>query len=334
MDLLVRIQFMFALCVILLSGLSTPGNAADLLTPLAGGNRSPLIAIYGLPTRPDAAPTADGQWQITLDNSLASSYLNARNMQNELLLDGESWRSELRLDYGLNDNLSLAAIIPFIAHDGGFLDSFIEDWHRTFGLPQGGRDSAPRNRLLYRYRENGNDRVLLDRDARGLGDLQLLTRWSSAPTGTPGMHLLLKLPTGDPDRLLGSGAADLSLWLTRSCRFTSDVGHFGLSGHLGGSYLGRGDVLPSRQRHVIGFAGVNGGWQPYSWLAAQLCLDWHSAIYRGTGLRELDNPALVLTGGFSLRPASDWVVELALSEDLSVGASPDIAFRLNLSHSF
>jgi hypothetical protein len=308
--------------------------SADLLTPLAGGNRAPLAAIYGLPTHLGDQPPEAGKLRFTLDNSLASSYFTTQNGTSSLLLDGETWRTGLRFDYSVSDELAIAVTIPFISHNGGFLDSFIEDWHHIFGLPQGGRTDAPRNRILYRYQENGVDQLLLDENARGIGDLQLEVSSSQTAIEATRFHLALKLPTGDPDRLLGSGAPDLSLLAARTHRFDTEYGHFGLSSSLGGSWLGQGDVLPSRQRRGVIFARLCGGWQPYSWLATQLCIDGHSGLYRGTGLKVLDDPALILTGGFSLQPDDDWELELTLSEDLSVGASPDVVFQINVRHSF
>lgn len=308
--------------------------AADLLTPLASGNRSPLASIYGLPTRPIGAAEEPGQWRFTLDNSLASNNLDIQTASHALLLDGESWRTEMRFTYSYNKQITVASTIPFIIHSGGFLDSFIIDWHKTFGLPQGGRDTTPRNRILYRYKEDGHNRVMLDKNARGIGDLQLAASWKPPSAEAFRYHLLLKLPTGDPDRLLGSGATDLSLWLERLANFDTSSGRFSLSASFGASWLGHGKVLPSRQRRTVFFARLNSGWQPYTWLGVQLCLDGHSALYRGTGLQELDGPALTLTGGFSLRPSGKWIVELALSEDLAVGASPDVVFQLNLRRPF
>jgi len=322
------------LSILFLIGGTPTLAAADLLTPLASGNRAPLASIYGLPTRPNDVAGEPGQWRFTLDNSLASNHLDVQTANHALLLDGESWRTEMRFTYSYSQHITVASTLPFIVHSGGFLDSFIIDWHKTFGLPQGGRDTAPRNRILYRYSEDGHNQVLLDKSARGIGDLQLEASWKPPSGGTFRYHLLLKLPTGDPDRLLGSGATDLSLWLERLACFDTSSGRFSLSASFGASWLGHGKVLPSRQRRTVLCARLNSGWQPYPWLAAQLCLEGHSALYRGTGLQELDDPALTLTGGFSLRPAGKWIVELALSEDLAVGGSPDVVFQLNLHRSF
>jgi len=54
---------------------------------------------------------------------------------------------------GLGRGLEIGAEIPCVVVGGGFLDDFIVKYHDAFGFPQGGRDDAPRNRLLYLYQK-------------------------------------------------------------------------------------------------------------------------------------------------------------------------------------
>jgi Protein of unknown function (DUF3187) len=75
--------------------------------------------------------------------------------------------------------------IPYVGYDGGSLDSFIEDWHAAFGLPKGGRNNAPRNRLNFFYQRNGVTQLSLTNASAGIGDVRLTAgwQWPNLPCG-------------------------------------------------------------------------------------------------------------------------------------------------------
>ena len=120
---------------------------------------------------------------------------------------------------GIGNRLELGFEIPYIFQNGGFLDGFIEDYHNTFGLPQGGRDQAPKGRLLFNYQRNGANLFQIDKSNSGIGDVRLTAGFQLYREEGEGSHALalrasFKVPTGDSNELHGSRSTDLALWLT------------------------------------------------------------------------------------------------------------------------
>ena len=118
-----------------------------------------------------------GNYSAGLYFDLANSYTGSGTAAESLLLDSESYRFNLILKGGLPGGFEAGTELPWLAYGGGTIDGFIEDWHRFFGLPEGGRYMAPNNRLRYQYARNGVPRLDI-RDAHsGIGDLMFTAGW-------------------------------------------------------------------------------------------------------------------------------------------------------------
>ncbi|NOX24569.1 MAG: DUF3187 family protein, partial [Deltaproteobacteria bacterium] len=208
-----------ALYFFLLTALLLPVTAfSQEIVPFDSGNQSPLVSIYGLPGPGNYLLLPTGSTQAGINTAIASNFAVDQNANENIILDGETTRFTLNVRHAFAHGLELGLKVPYIIQGGGFLDDFIKDYHRTFGMPQGGRDEAPSNRLLYRYRRNGTKRLLLDSSGSGIGDVQItaaLQLYKDRKTSRGlSVNIDLKLPTGDSDALRGSGGTDLSAWLT------------------------------------------------------------------------------------------------------------------------
>jgi hypothetical protein len=223
-----------------------------------------------------------------------------------------------------------------VAHSGGFLDGIIEGFHHFFGLPNGGRESAPRNRLLYDYSSNNNNGVNLSDSTSGLGDIrltgamQLYREGDEAPSAVA-LRASLKLPTGNSHRLLGSGGTDFALWMDASedCRLPA-LGHLTGFGAIGGMVMSDGDVLKRQQRTLAGFASLGFGWSPLSWFALKVQANGHTPIYQDSKLAELNKSSIQLVSGGTLAFTKNTTLDLGISEDVIVDTSPDVVFTLTL----
>ncbi|MBE0596324.1 MAG: DUF3187 family protein [Desulfuromonadales bacterium] len=309
--------------------------AALEITPFRVTNQTPLVQIFGLPPAAGGQTLETGRSELLLAVDVASHFTNNSRGDESIVLDGETYRYTLALRRGLSSGLEVGVEIPWVAHSGGFLDGFIEGWHDFFGLPQGGRDRAPRDQLFFEYRENGAVELQRVDSADGLGDIRLTAAWplrKRSPSSTAAaLHASLKLPTGDSDRLLGSGSTDLALGVNADRTFPSSWGEFALYGGGGLLLLTDGDVLPDRQRNLVGFATAGGAWRPLSWLAFKLQLDGHTAFY-DSDLTELGE-SLQLTVGGTL----DWgdtSLDIGVGEDIVVDSAPDVLFHLALRSRF
>lgn len=312
---------------------------AAQIVPFHTANQSPLVQIYGLPApeRSILLPARKTEGMLTLD--IASNFASSTAGDEEILLDGESYRTTLILRRGFSDGIEGGIDIPFVGHGGGIFDNFIEGWHDFFGLPEGGRKEAPRDRLLYSYSKGGNEVLRMDRSEFGLGDIRLsggvqLYNDGSANPAALAVRGSVKLPTGSHRRLHGSGSTDMSLWLTGSDDYSLPLGHFTLFGATGGMLLTDGDVLQDRQKNIVGFGSLGFGWAPAEWIALKVQASGHTPFYKGSDLRELGSNALQLLMGGTLLFPGDMSLDIGVSEDIAVDTSSDVALHLALRKVF
>jgi hypothetical protein len=295
------------------------------------------VQIYGLPSIGDASLVPARKADVRLIVDLANNYVKDSNPRESILLDGESARITLDVRYGIARGFELGATVPYIILGGGFLDDFIQGYHSTFGFPQGGRDEAPRNRLLYDYQRDGQQRLKIETSSTGLGDISLAAGWQlyqgeNKPQRAVALRASLKLPTGDSDLLHGSGSTDFSLWVTASDDWKLEVGHFTLFGAAGMMAMTDGKVLQGQQRNLVGFGGLGFGWSPLRWIAFKIQTNAHTSFYEESELREVNADSAQLTVGGTLAFSDETTLDIGISEDLIVNTAPDVVFHFSLRH--
>jgi len=301
--------------------------AADALVDRDNG---PMSGLFGFPdSREGSRLPGDGEdrWDIFL----ASSSHSVRDDESgeAILLDGETHRLGITWRHGFGKNFELGIEVPWVMHESGNLDSFIDRWHGIFGLPDGIRDVRPPDRLLFRYEANGGE-FLLNRNVNGLGDVRLLGGWQlgDAVSGRSALRLSLKLPTGDSDELLGSGGWDLSLG------FAADYAALGgvesLSGfyRVSATWLGTHDMGPPNNS-VVGqvSAGLAYDFIASTTLAIQALV--RTPVY-DSRISPLGDVGAALTMGLSFRLPRDYILSLGVGEDIHPGSMPDVTFTLSL----
>jgi hypothetical protein len=313
--------------------------ATGLLAPLAVRDQGPLVQIHGLPADLDPELPPPGTFQARLALDVSSNFAKGNDAAEQILLDGELYRTTLSLQAGLGRGWLVGLELPWIAHRGGFLDSFVENWHDVVSLPQGGRNNGPRNRLAYRYLRDGVLQLELTEKTSGIGDQALtcakqILRRHGAGTWDLALGARLELPTGDADRLQGSGSTDLALWLAAGSR--APLGGGWLAGQLafGVLAMSRGEVLAGQQRPGAAFGRLGLAWSPVDWVACKLQLDAHSPLYQDSDLDQLNAATALLTLGGTLALPRDFDLDLGVGEDVAVETAPDIAFHLALSRRF
>src|SRR5690606_36711428 len=134
------------------------GALAAEVTPFNTPSLNPLTQIFALPSPALPETWSPGQTGLALQQEVASIYAVQSRNQEQLILDGEVWRTSLTLDYGISQNWLLSINLPFIQHKAGHLDGLIDDWHDWFSLPDGGRNKRPQNAFLYDYRSGSKVR--------------------------------------------------------------------------------------------------------------------------------------------------------------------------------
>jgi hypothetical protein len=334
-----RFKLLVSLLVLMMVCPSTSLLYAFDIAPFYATNQSPLVQIYGLPSAGSAIVLPQGrkEFRATLDH--ASNYVDDANARETILLDGETTRLTLGGRYGLSKDLELGVVIPALVRGGGFLDGFIINYHDLFGFPQGGREQAPRNRLLYRYSRDGVEKLKMDSSGSGLGDISLTAGYqlyhdANQYPRAVALRASVKLPTGDSASLNGSGSTDASIWITANDDYRLPLGHATLYVAGGLMVITKGDVLPDQQRDHVGFGTIGIGWNPLSWIAFKVQMDAHTPFYRDSDLKSLAaNAAQLLIGG-TLRLSERTTLDIAVSEDIATTTSPDVVFHFNLSTRF
>ena len=300
-------------------------------------SNSPVTQIFGLPSQPSAQLSGVGKWESELVYRIVNHADMVTEGDEAVVLDGETRVTNLALSYGLNEKWQLGADIAYLSHQSGKLDGFIEDWHDLWGISNDNR-SGPQNVLDINYAVNGLDRVAITRDKSGIGDVRLWANYELGDGSESGTRyfsrLTIKLPTGDEDDLLGSGAMDVAADVAAQRRLFESRTYLDLIGHLGVLVLGDGDVLASQQESVVpyGGAGLVWGWSDRFELVIQASIE---GSYFESDLDEIGGTSIQLTAGGRYRWVdSNFELAIAIVEDLVSDATPDVAFHFELRKGF
>jgi len=326
-------------CLFVILGSAPTYTRAQDISPFQIKNYHPLVQIHGNTYVGEAATLAKGESRVHLTYALSSNYAIVVSDNEALLIDGESTNVTFSYARGVGKSLQLAINLPYVRYDAGGLDGFINNWHETFNLQQGGRELAPTNRLRILYQTK--DRVLLDMvsSTQGLGDISFnaqlaLGEQANNNQDASALAINLKIPTGDSESLQGSGAFDLAVWYKREKHlrlFDLPGGVYYSTGLL---FLGKGDVLPDMQKSTVLQAGGGVGLNFGNIWGIKAQLDYNSPFYSGTEFNELGGHSLQLVFGGSVNFTKNVKLELGLSEDLLVDASPDVIFHADISAKF
>jgi hypothetical protein len=302
---------------------SSAGSAA----PFPARDLNPLLAGFGVPAPMPArmqAPT----WSVAADVNWASTALAQRAGPERLVVDAETREARVTIGRSWSDRLITQLQIPYRYTGGGVLDSAIDSWHDAFSLPEGERAQQPADQIRIAYERNGTVLLDIDSSARGLADMSLDLGYALTATETSAAAawLSIKVPSGDAERLTGSGAMDISLAIAGEHRLGSDWSVFAQAGV---SWLGEGDRLAAQQREIAWSAMGGVGWRVWRGLELKAQLDAHSAVFAQSELDFLSG-ALVLTVGGDYRFQSGWQLDMAVSEDVAVESASDVVFVIGL----
>ena len=287
-------------------------------------DQNPFSLIHGQP-QPVAArlPEANTtQWSLTLD---VTNTLNSESSSNEnLLIDFESYNLRLALLYGLNKDWALKIELPLIYYGEGFLDNTIDSWHDIFGLPRASRPLVADNQFQIFYDRNGQTLVNLDTSDSGLGDIQIALSRNIIKNQNSALSLWISadLPTGDQSSLTGNDSSDLSLWLAGDYRFHPE---WSIDANIGVLLPGENQIetLVIEDQVLFAYAGIE--WKAHDAFDLRIQLNGHSSFYSNSDL-ELLGAAYNITFGGRIHVGDCSDFDIAVSEDIKVGATPDVSF--------
>ena len=285
-------------------------------------------AVFGLPAVA-ARPVQTSETQISIEHS--NQFVGGESGDESLILDGESSELVVRHRQRLSACWQIETHIPFISHGGGEFDRAIDDWHQFFGLPDADRQSVDFHQINYRYQNSSGNAPTVTAPQSGIGDIQVsvqrsLRCFATADTtgAEPTVRLGVKLPSGNPSELRGSGKTDVFADIQSPVWRISERWHLGAN--FGILLLGNSERLGiQRQSAAYATGGVLFRLSHRYRIIAQL--DWHTPFYR-SALTELGNDTVSLSVGARILLPSNQSIELSISEDLAVDTAPDIVARL------
>jgi hypothetical protein len=300
-------------------------------------NQNPFLQIFGLPMSQSAILTRPGQSNFGITLDVANHADAGDNALEAFAIDGESYFITLAWRRRVSNRLELGVDLPFVAHAEGLLDTVIENWHDALGMSNSKRQ-GPGNQLGFLYSRNGIAQYELNSPTSGIGDIQLSAALavkdaSNADSTSVSLRSSIKLPSGDADNLQGSGATDFSLGL-----YVSDTcalfGHgLGVSGFVGGLFLGNGKVLADIQRSAVPFAGVTANWRATERMGLVLQL-YAQGAYFNSDLEELGGESIQLALGLNYRPVRQaLLLKFAVVEDVAANATTDFGLHFAIESS-
>jgi hypothetical protein len=287
-------------------------------------DQNPLLLIHGLPFVASARITPRDSLEWSLSYNITNTLNSESNATESLLLDYESHELDYSLSIGLAQDWAFRLDIPLIHYGGGFLDNAIDGWHEAFGLPQANRPNVADNGFHIRYLDNSNTVVDIVDSSSGIGDIQLgLGRQLHASADhASSVWLTADLPTGNQRELTGSEHTDFILQLASAHKLHSD---WQLDASLALVVPGDSQLNGVEVADTVWFAHTGLEWNAHRAFALRVQLNGHTDIYPDSSLKLLGSSYLVVFGGrIHLDDCADF--DIAISEDLKVGASPDASF--------
>jgi hypothetical protein len=272
----------------------------------------------------------DGTYGGAVTLALLEMVAQDTSGETAFVLDGETLRAVLGASWGAAPGLEIGIEVPLLRHGGGFLDPAIDWYHDRFGFSDGGRAAFDQGLFHAGYVGDGGG-FLLTGGSSGLGDIVLSAKAAllRGRGSTPWLSgsVAVKLPTGDPDRLLGSGSTDVGARL----HVTRRLGRNTVHGGYGWSRLGGWDLLPDlplRDPRTM-FASWVFVPRPRTAIAVQVLRSSGPFPYRAGS--DLGRASMEIAVGFRHRLPGGAVLEYAFLENLNRDHnSPDVGAFLGV----
>ncbi len=231
--------------------------------------------------------------------------------------DAETARLALRGRWGLCGGREFFAELPVIDRGGGLMDPVIEWWHASTGNPPRGRDVVPRGRSI--ILEPGSQEF---GSALAVGDVTF--GFGKQLNGRTHARMAVKLPTGNPALLAGSGGVDAGLSLGHEVPIAAGWDLYLQGGLVAQSPASR---LPSA-RGLVEQATVSLGYAPNG--RDRFVVQWDSeASATVTGVSAVDAAHRTMTFAYRRKLSEHGSLELFFAEDgdwgwLDFPGGPDV----------
>jgi uncharacterized protein DUF3187 len=277
--------------------------------------------------------TQDPSYRGVVTLNLLRAVATAQPSQSAFVFDGETLRTALQARFGISRRLEAGIEVPVLSQGAGFMDPYIDDFHRQFNLPDGGRTAFAQDQFRIGYVGDGAT-VYFDTapDGPRLGDIVLSATGALLMDGgrSPALSLTMsaKLPTGDYRTFAGSGSFDYGATLRFSKRWTRSAAHAGYSFNWVGKWKLAPD-LPLRDSRSL-FATYAFTATPRTCLIIQVLRTDGPFPFRAGN--DLGKVAMEVAGGFRHRFNQAFDLEWSFIENLDpFYNTPDIGAFLGFN---
>lgn len=273
-------------------------------------------------------PSRPGRWVGSVALDYASTVEHVLLPEARYDLDSEILRLHLRAarDLGASAFLELDASVGG-AYDG-FLDGFLNWYHRALGITLEERERRPNDAFLYRIELpggvglRGRPSALYVGDVRAAVGLRLTRHLQTVAS--------LTLPTSTAPAGYRRGVPAAGLVTTVRLPIARPLVY---EGSLGLGYTPTHGDLAAFQRSAFVSASTGARWRFWGRQSLYANLFYHSPYYHDTTIPALDRRELSLDFGWILatRAGREWWI--GLTEDLEPsGPGVDLVFRLGVSN--
>jgi len=322
----------FLLCRCFIAVLLLTSAANSHAGPFLTRDQNPFTLVYGQPLPTPARLPQAGQLKYALSLDISNTLNEETTVNESLYVDFEAYNLTLGGIYGLSERWALKLDMPFIYRSGGVFDHAIDEWHKLFSLPRASRPDVEDDQFRLFYSNNSATSIDLNSSQAGIGDVQLGLGHSLHQTSKHALSIWasIDVPVGDANKLTGNDDLDYSLYLAGS----GNVGELSIIDTNMGVVLPGDSVLKGLETEDLVFFGHAGAHIALnSTFALKLQLAGHSGYYKDTDLDFLGTAVILIFGG-SINTGKCSAIDIGFSEDIKVGASPDIALLISWKSQF
>jgi len=216
-----------------------------------------LLFLQFVPESARTQPAHASRYDYQLD-FINNTLIPSRTFGAQVIEDNEYQRLRAAWRYGIDARTEVGVFVPLEWRNGGVLDGIIKAYHHLVGLRADaldvplGRDHYPLFESKLEVDDKATGRPIVSQgNGFGLGEAMVTIKrrlTALKGRGAAAVRIGMKLPTGNPALLLGSGSFDEGVSLDAQYRVGREVTFYG---NLGYVLLGHTSVAPGSRPNTV-----------------------------------------------------------------------------------